>query len=250
MLKILKGIIMKKNNILFTLSLFILALLGACKKEELKIYIDESPSLYGLSGYSYSFIEDMEAQSKTIFLTARLSGEPKDYDREFKVEAIFDSTTTAKPEWFEIQEGTLPKNSTEAQIPIVLKRNTTVDTSLVDLNVHIVPSEDLGTMLNTRSKITWTAKIIQPVNWRWMRFYLGADFSTGWYKFLIEVTGRTSFPFDPTQADKETWWMSTGEVQALGLKAKEALIKYNMEHPGEPFTHNDGPKKGLPVVFY
>lgn len=243
---------MKPNKAIFFLSFFVVLLLGACKKEELKIYKDESPSLYGLSGYSFSFIEDLTAQSKTIYLTARLSGEPKDYDRNFKVEAVFDSTTTAKPEWFEIKEGVLPKNSTEGRIAIVLKRNETIDNSLVDLTVRLVPSKELGTMLGTTSKVTWTAKIIQPVNWRWMRFYLGADFSTDWYKFVMQVTGRSSFPYEPALApsDPVTWWMSGGEIQAWGLKVKEALIEYNLQHPNDPFIHNDGPKKGLPVVFY
>jgi len=243
---------MKPNKAIFFLSFFVMLLLGACKKEELKTYEDDSPSLYGLSGYSFSFIEDLTAQSKTIYLTARLSGEPKDYDRNFKIEAVFDSTTTAKPEWFEIKEGVLPKNSTEGRVAIVLKRNATIDNSLVDLTVRLVPSKELGTMLGTMSKVTWTGKIIQPVNWSWMRYYLGADFSTGWYKFVMEVTGRSSFPYFPTMsgADPVTWWMSAGEIQGWGLKVKEALIAYNLQHPNDPFIHNDGPKKGLPVVFY
>ncbi|WEK20218.1 MAG: DUF4843 domain-containing protein [Candidatus Pedobacter colombiensis] len=243
---------MKRNKAIFNLSLFLLLLLGACKKEQLKIYEDKSPSLYGLSGYSYSFIEDLTAQTKTIYLTVRLSGELKNYDRNFKIETVFDSTTTAKPEWFEIKEGVLPKNSTEGRVAIVLKRNKTVDTSLVNLTVRLLPSNELGTMLGTMSKVTWTAKIIQPVNWSWMRYYLGADFSTGWYQFVMQVTGRTSFPYYPTLAssDPVTWWMSAGEIQAWGLKVKEALIEYNLQHPNDPFIHNDGPKKGLPVVFY
>lgn len=243
---------MKLIKAIFSLSFVVMILVSACKKEELKIYQDESPSLYALSGYSFSFIEDPTAQTKTIYLTARLSGEPKDYDRSFKIEAVFDSTTTAKPDWFEIKEGVLPKNSIEGRVAIVLKRNITIDTSLVGLSVQLVPSNELGTMLGTRASVTWTGKIIQPVNWRWMRFYLGADFSTDWYKFLMQVTGRSSFPYDPVLAasDPVTWWMSVGEIQAWGLKVKEALIAYNLQHPEDPFVHNDGPKKGLPVVFY
>ncbi|SMD07412.1 DUF4843 domain-containing protein [Pedobacter nyackensis] len=243
---------MKPNKAFFSLSFLVLLLLAACQKEELEIYKDESPSLYGLSGYSYSFIEDLTAQSKTIYLTVRLSGELKGYDRSFKVEPVFDNTTTAKPEWFEIKEGVLPKNSTEGRVAIVLKRNMTVDTSLVDLNLQLLPSKELGTMLGTRSKVTWTAKIIQPVNWnQWLRYYLGVPFSTGWYKFVMQVTGRTSFPYNPSLsgADPVTWWMGAGEIQALGLKVKEALIKYNLEHPNDPFVHDDGPSKGLPVTL-
>ena len=244
--------IMKGNKTLFNLLLLVLMFLGACKKQELKLYQDDSPSLYGLTSYSYSFIEDITAQSKTIYLNVRLSGELKDYDRSFKIEPVFDSTTTAKKEWFEIGEGILPKNSVVGSIPVILKRNEIIDTSLVQLTVKLLPSSELGTMLGTSSRITWTAKIIQPVNWGWMRYYLGADFSTDWFKFVMKVTGRSSFPYYPTMAasDPVTWWMSLGEIQAWGLKVKEAHTKYNLEHPNDPLIHNDGPKAGLPVVFY
>lgn len=244
---------MKTNQVIFSLALGMLLLFGACKKAELITYKDESPSLYmGLSTYAYSFVDDLQAQTKTIYLPVKLSGELKDYDRSFRMEAVFDNTTTAKPDWFEIKEGILPKNSVDGRIPIVLKRNKTVDTSLVDLTLKLMPSDQLGTMLTTSTKVTWTGKIIQPVNWSWMRYYLGADFSTGWYAFVIQVTGRSSFPYYPTlaSADPVTWWMSAGEIQGWGLKVKEALIAYNLEHPNDPMLHNDGPKKGLPVVFY
>ncbi len=255
---------MNRNNIkikqAFSAIVILIALLAtACKKEQIPLFSDDSPAIYmGTTSYSYSFIDDKDANSKTIYLAVKLSGEMADHDRSFKMEAVFDSTTTAKAEWFEIQEGILPKNSVEGRIPIVLKRNATIDTSLVDLTLQLIPSSSLGTILNTKAKISWTGKIIQPANWSWMRYYLGADFSTAWYSFIIDVTGRNSFPYQPTWAktDPETWWMSAGEIQGWGLMVKDALTQYNFklqqQYPDRDtaFMHNDGPKKGLPVVFY
>lgn len=247
----------KIKQLFIAIGTFITLIMVACQKEELPLYQDTAPALYmGLTTYSYSFIDDKDAQTKTIYLPVKLSGEMKDYDRSFKMKAVYDSTTTAKTEWFEVQEGTLPKNSVDGTIPVVLKRNITVDTSLVNIVLELVPSDDLGIMLNTKARVTWTGKIIQPANWSWMRYYLGADFSTGWYEYIMEVTGRTSFPYFPTNADKETWWMSAGEIQGWGLMVKEALNEYNIklqqQYPDRDtaFVHTDGPKKGLPVVFY
>ncbi len=247
----------KIKQLFIGISTLVCITIAACQKEELSLYQDTAPALYmGLTTYSYSFIEDKDAQSKTIYLPVKLSGEMKDYDRSFKMQAVFDSTTTAKAEWFEIQEGTLPKNSVDGSIAIVLKRNITVDTSLVNIVLQLTPNDALGTMLNTKARVNWTGKIIQPANWSWMRYYLGADFSTGWYEYVMKVTGRTSFPYFPTHADKETWWMSVGEIQGWGLMVKEALNEYNIklqqQYPDRDtaFVHTDGPKKGLPVVFY
>jgi hypothetical protein len=43
--------------------------------------------------------------------------------------------------------------------------------------------------------------------------------------------------------------MSAGQIQALALKVKEALLKYNAEHPGNELKHDDGPNAGQLVAM-
>lgn len=223
-----------------------LVLITACSKEKLRVYEDKAPALYFTSPtYSYSFMTDMDSTSKVIYLPVRLSGALNDQDRKFSVEIVNDTNTTALKEWFEIRDGWLPKNAINGSIAIVLKRNVTIDTSIIKLKLRLAPSSVLDTVPNSNIQITWTGKIIQPVNWRWLRFYFGTPFSTRWYKFMVDVTGQQSFPYDPTLAasDPKTWWMSAAQIQAYGLQVKEALQKYNIEHPTDPLRHDDGTYK-------
>ncbi|WP_341843718.1 DUF4843 domain-containing protein [Chitinophaga caseinilytica] len=222
-------------------------LLFACKKSQVETYTDEAPAIYfTLTDYSYSFMSDLDSTSRTIFLPVKLSGSLHDQERSFSMEAVYDTNTTAKPEWYEIKPGYLPGNSVNGVVPIVLKRNATVDTSLVKLRLKLKPGSALDTMSNASVQVVWTGMIIQPVNWRWLRYYFGTPFSTGWYKFIVNATGRSTFPYDGTlsRTDPVTWWMTAGQIQAYALQVKEALQAYNAANPGSPLRHDDGQYKG------
>ncbi|WP_212005094.1 DUF4843 domain-containing protein [Chitinophaga sp. HK235] len=222
-------------------------LITACKKEQIKLYQDTDPSLYfTLNTYSYSFMTDLDSTSKVIYLPVKLSGALKDADRSFNVQVINDTNTTANKDWYELKTGTLPKNSVDGTIPIVLKRNALIDTTIIKLKLSLTPSSALDTMPSATIQISWTGKIIQPINWNWLRYYFGTPFSTAWYKFIIKATGKSSFPYSPTLAktDPVTWWMSTAQIQAYSLQVKEVLQAYNAAHPDSPLTHDDGLYKG------
>jgi hypothetical protein len=232
-------------------SSLIVVILISCKKEEITIYQDDPGVYFTTPSYSYSFTEDINAASKTIYLPIKLSGNKQEVDRSFKVEVVKDTNTTVQSDLYEIQPGELLKNSFDGRVPVILKRNATVDTSIVKLRVKLVGSADLDPMLTQMMDITWTGKIIQPVNWKWLKFYFGTPFSSGWYTFMIQAAGVSSFPYDGTlsKTDPVTWWWSAAQVQAYALKVKEALIKYNTEHPGNELKHNDGPNAGQLVTM-
>lgn len=238
-----------KKYYIFILS-FIL-LLSACKKEEIMLYQDDAAIYFAQKTYSYSFIEDIGAQTKTIYLPVLLSGETKDYDRFFEIEPVYDTTTTAPKELFEISQGVVPKNSFNGSVAVVLKRNVTIDNSIVYLKVNLIGSDELDPIIGTTLVISWTGKIIQPVNWNWLRYYFGTPFSTAWYTFILEASGRSSLPYNPTlaKADPDTWWMGLKQLVAYQLKVKEALMKYNAEHPGDGLKHDDGDYAGQFVTM-
>lgn len=232
-------------------SSLIVVILLSCKKQEIKTYQDDPGVYFTTPTYAYSFTEDIDATSKTIYLPIKLSGNKQEFDRSFKVQVVNDTNTTVQSDLYEIKEGELLKNSFDGRVPVVLKRNILVDTSIVKLRVKLVGSADLDPMLNQIMDISWTGKIIQPVNWKWLRFYFGTPFSTGWYKFMLQAAGVTSFPYDGTlsKTDPVTWWWTAAMIQAHALKVKEALIKYNADHPGNELKHNDGPNAGQLVVM-
>src|SRR5688572_5227610 len=150
---------MKRIQTYSCLTIVICLVLLSCKKEEIKIYQDDPAVYFTTSTYNYSFTENVGANSKQIFLTVKLSGTVKDYDRSFKIEMVNDAGTSAQSDLYEIKEGILPKNSIDGKVGIVLKRNTTVDTSIVTLKVKLVGSNDLDPLLNPISMISWTGKI-------------------------------------------------------------------------------------------
>jgi len=242
---------MKQSNNLLVAVCAASLLLASCQKAEIKLYQDDPGVYFTTPTYEYSFTENVNATSKTIYLPVKLSGMLADQVRTFSIEAIADSVTTAQNDWYEIKPGEVLANSIDGRIPVVLKRNTTVDTSVVKLLVKITGSTELDPLFTKTLTVSWTGKIIQPVNWKWLKYYFGTPFSTGWYTFMLENAGVPSFPYDGTlsKTDPITWWWSAGQVTAYALKVKEALIKYNAAHPGNELRHNDGPNAGQLVTM-
>ena len=229
-------------------------MLQSCKKEELKVYQDDPGVYFTTSTYSYSFTEDVGATSKMIYLPVTLSGLAKDVDRTFKIEVVNDSNTTARPDWYEIQTGILPKNSLLGKVGVWLKRNATVDTSIVKLNVKLVGSDELDPLLAPNVVISWTAKIIQPPNWtNGLKYYFGTPFSTGWYTFMLQAAGVSALPYTINAALKATdpayWSMTADQVKGYAMKVRDALIDYNLKHPGNELKHNDGTSAGQLVTM-
>ena len=60
-----------------------------------------------------------------------------------------------------------------------------------------------------------------------------------------------SLPFNDTDPDKETWWMTMDELIAYATQVHQALIKYNADpnNPDRPLKHDDGPYAGQPVEW-
>ncbi|MDI3321446.1 DUF4843 domain-containing protein [Pinibacter soli] len=232
-------------------SSLIVVFLASCKKEEIKIYKDDPAVYFTAPTYSYSFTQDIDSSAKTIYLAVKLSGNKSDHDRSFNIQIVNDSNTNVPATLYEIKQGKVPGNSFDGKVAIVLKRNATVDSSIVKMRVQLVGSNELDPMLSPIVDITWTGKIIQPSNWKWLKYYFGTPFSTGWYKFMIQAAGVSSFPYDPTQAaaDPVTWWWNANQIQAYGLKVKEALINYNAAHPGNELKHDDGAYAGQLVTM-
>jgi hypothetical protein len=225
---------------------------NGCKKQEVSTY-EDAPSIYfTIPTYSYSFIEDIGAQTKTIYLPVALSGNAKDVDRNFKIEVVNDTNTNVTSDLYEIKQGELLKGSFNGKVAIVLKRNQAVEESLVKLKVKLTGSSDLTSIMAQTVQITWTGKIIQPVNWSsWLKYYFGTPFSVNWYLFVLKEAGVPSLPYHGTlsKTDPVTWWMSAAQVQAYALKVKEALNKYNAAHPGNEMRYEDGTSKGQLVTM-
>lgn len=229
--------------------IMILFVLSACDKEEIMNY-EENPGVYFDNAFwTESMLKDVVRD--TIMLPVSITGTVRDYDRKVKVEAVLDTNTTATPDLYEFLEGTVKAGAWVGSVPVILKNAPILADTVLKVRVKIAPSEDfteirLGIY---QCDVAFTTKVIQPANWRWLRYYFGTPFSTCWWNFIVKHTGQTSFPYYPGQ-DPEIWWMSVGEVQAYAHIVKRALYEYNSDPKNEgPLTHDDGPYAGTPVTM-
>ncbi len=240
-------------KIKFTLiSICLLLVIVSCQKDEIIIYKQLSGVSFfsnsSKANYTYSFVENPGKSMDTINVPVIISGSAFDVDREVIAVAITDSVTTANVEHYEILKGNVPAGEIQGLIPVILKKaahhDTIIDTLRIKINSNIdFPLTELGI---TYCDIEFTSKIIQPANWWILKYYFG-PFSTRWWKFIMEVTGRTSLPYNGYNNVSEEWPMTYTEIGAYKQIVKAALIKYNKEHQSEPLKHDDGENEGAVV---
>lgn len=236
-----------KYNFLYTLCAIIL--ISSCSKEKTYIYQQNGGAFFDLSEYSYSFIDDPGVTTKIVNLPISISGSSVGEDREIIAEIPEgDTITTAEKVQYKIGKGVVKANQYIGIIPIEITYDERMDDSTFVLALKLVATADFPEVkLNSRTmKLSFTNKIIRPANWSWLRWYFGTPYSTAWWKFIMEVTGRTSLPYFPTNADKVTWWMSADDIIAYQGLVREALLKFNAGPKG-PLVHDDGEYKNTKV---
>lgn len=229
--------------------LFLIVCLFACESSDIMEYKQNAAVYFESSTFNYTFLEDPTFESKNIKLLVDISGLPVDYDREFNVTyPAEDTITTAEADQYVIGKGMVKANEYSGFVDVEIFKDSRLKDSIYSVALEIQPNEHFPEVrLNKKiMTISFTNQVIQPANWKWLRWYFGKQFSTRWWTFICEITKRTSLPYYPTHADKETWWMSREVLKSYQTMVRVALEKYNASHD-EPLTHDDGLYKGTPV---
>ena len=229
--------------------LFAVGLCG-CEKSDMMLYEQNAGVYFETASYSYTFLEDPKATSKVVKLSVDISGSQVDYDREFIVtRPVSDTITTAEDDQYKIGKGVVKANEYNGYVEVEVFRDERLNDSIYTVALEIQPNNDFPEIrLNKKiMQLSFTNKVVKPANWSWLRWYFGTTFSTRWWLFICEATGRTSLPYYPTHADKETWWMDVGTLQAYQTIVRLALDEYNGKHPNDPLTHDDGDYAGQPI---
>lgn len=253
---------MKKTiNILAVLCMVCLA--GtSCRKTEPQLFADRTGVYFQLATYEFSFSEypgETEFRiSIPIKVMGRLSGEERHVKAElYTYEKVEDEETnqkranTADPSTYEILEGVIPGDSVGGAFYVNLKYSPELEEDTRQFHINIVPNDDFPEALynSTPLKIVFSAKEMRPANWIYLQSFFGT-YSTSWWKFIKETTGRTSFPYwGYNNPDPELWWMEYDEVAQWATIVKRALRDYNQRHPDAPLTHDDGEQQGEEVVM-
>lgn len=244
-----------------TINMILLLFLGiffvSCDKSDVESYEQKAGVYFSSTTYSFSFKDEPGISKKTIKIPVEVTGVALDKDREFKIIALskdsvkIDRATEkfkacAKSNQYVIGKGIVEAGKYTGYAEIEINNTSELADSVYAVMYTIIPTEDFPeTLLTLRNslylELSFSDRLIQPANWRWLKWYFG-DYSTSWWNYIREVTGRKSLPYFPDHED-EGWDMSSGELQAYQALVRLALDNYNASHL-TPMTHDDGAKAG------
>jgi hypothetical protein len=235
---------MKMNKLI---AILLVALVGSafvygCEQTNVSSFDPESFSAvnFQTDSLSYSFLENSE-DSYVQEVPVQIIGDSTNADREFSVEVIEDSLTTAEASDYEIQGGVIPAGSFEGTLFIELYNSEKLQDSEVSLHLRVVDSGNLeaGNEESDDFVMYWTDKVIVPA-WTYYSFFFCPNPSTAAYRAIVESTGVTEFTLDDYRE------LGPTGAEALGREFADYVEEYNANHD-EPLTHDDGPQEGQPV---
>ena len=243
---------MKKLYIL--MYLFVTAVLfGSCEKEDLTGFNGRPGIYFNGREFSYSFAENPGTTVDTVLLPVLVSGRVADHDRAVKAESVSDSTT-ATAAMFTLLEGTIRAGEVSGFLPMQVNYMDLLDDTTVTVKVQLVANHDFQELdlVFPSCSVTFTAKIIKPSNWSELEGFLG-PYSTAWWKFVMEKTGRTFLPYwdmwSPVpNPDPDKYNMSYYEMANIQQMIRLELEEYNKNSDSGPLRHDDGENAGKEVV--
>lgn len=181
--------------------------LYSCSKSDIMYYEGGNALHFMKLRQGLSFMTNMEAEKDTMQIKVLLVGNPVDRDREFAVEVVSDSITTATSDQYRVIKAVVPANDTIGTLVLEVcnPKFLGINESTLVLKLAVKDNENfkVGGWLNYSAIIlTWTTDLVQPETWRAMRFFFTSKYSSNVYRAIIASTGLTEFwYYDP---DPET----------------------------------------------
>jgi len=222
--------------------------LGACKKEDIAAGTDARASVYfiyrtsltgsdNVDSLNYTFVGKSDSVKKdTIWLAVRTSGNVADHDRAIGLVAAGAGTTAVEGVHYKLLQYTMPKDSFQVNLGVVLLRDPSLlDTSVV-LNLQLKPSTDFPVLMKdtlmddgmffvrNSLKIIFTDRLIKPSNWDTYLVNFFGSYSEVKFRFITGVVGRSSFPNSGPGA------LNFPTLQYYQNIVRNALVEYNAEH--------------------
>jgi len=203
----------------FIILSLILGSLGACKKEKIETYTDARASVYfiftdnangsigNIDSLNYTFVEkNSTVQKDTIWLPARIAGNTANHDRPIKMVAVAGGTTAVQGVHYKLLDYTMPKDSFQTSLGVVLLRDPSLQDTSVTLELELQTTADFPVSMtdtlmadgrfSSRNdfRIVLTDRLIQPSNWdSYLVVYFGA-YSNTKFRFMAGILERSSFP--------------------------------------------------------
>lgn len=207
-----------RNQFKLLLALTTISFLGqGCTKSELlryeaidMVYFYKDPYKANNDSFNYSFaIKPDGLQEDTVWLTMRIMGEARDFDRVVNLAPDPDGTTAVLGTHYYLPPYIIPAGAFSANLPVVVKRTPEMKTQSVTILLKVIESADFAPGV-PNSPVTGSLAgaglhylvrvsdfLVKPSNWDNMLVIFFGSYSQVKYKFIIDVTGKTEFPFGP-----------------------------------------------------
>jgi hypothetical protein len=236
---------MKLIDKYMVLLLVLVIFLTACTKKSISGSYDAQASVYFLYGVNsvyegtidslnYSFVEKQSAvQQDTIWFATRITGSTTAYDRAISLLPETNGTTAVAGVHYKLLPYTMPKNSFQTNVGIVLIRDASLRDTSYTLTLSIRPNEDFPVLMKdtlmadgayydrNRIKIVFTDRLIKPANWdTYLIIFFGA-YSNTKFRFIASVLGVSSFPTTGANA------VGYPTMQYYQNTVRNALLAYN-----------------------
>lgn len=191
----------------------IFSIIGACLlffalascEEDLPTYSDTQARLnFDYSTYktgliNYSFIYNNKQQD-TVWIQLNTMGYLSDQDRPFELQQIAGSNHDAIPgqHYVAFDDASMkpylvvPAGKNYARVPVILKRDATLDTATFNLNIVLKPDENfqVGYVTQSSMTVTMTSQLSKPTEWKGAMNYYFGTWGPVKHRFMIEATGQ------------------------------------------------------------
>lgn len=195
----------------------------------------EGPEVWtlGTDSLEFSFANYSSTITDTTFdVTVYVMGEASDADRtaEFEIDPALSTAETGM--YFFPESVVIPAGSYSATLPVVVNRTEELQATQVSLYIQVKGNADFEVGVNEQNHLLlkWSDILSKPNNWSDLEEFFG-EYSLTKYRFIIDVLNTGSFDTDV---------LSWAQLKNFQIQLAEALRVYNLEHPGDPLTDEDG----------
>jgi hypothetical protein len=217
----------------------------------------ESVNVFQRDSIFYSFLTQGGTKLRdTVYIDIRTMGLPQDRNRPIEIEQV------ATKEGNDAQPGVhyvdfhdpemqqllqIPAHAVMYKMPIILLRDASLQTKIMNLQIKIVENADFKIGIDKQSTfgIKFSDQLLPSANWK-------PGFTGGWHlvfgaygqekhRFVISYVGFTDF-----EADVASYPQAVRKW--LNEQARKKLVTYNEAHPGNELKESNGEAVAFPVI--
>lgn len=238
------------TNRFYTIILPVMLLLIACtscKKKELNTFSGEAGVYFkygnNLALIEYSFLGNPNSEA-IVKVPVQVMGDKANVDRQFKVEVVKDTNTTATDNMYQIVEAVIKAGKMTDSLRIKLFNVPELTTKKVQIKLRLMAGGDFrvgGAIEADTFIVSWSNKVVVP-SWTYFRFFFTTAGSTAAYRLVVQTTGLLTLTVQQYSA------LGPVGAQSLGTQFGDYVKQWNKDHPSEKLKHDDGTLAGQDMV--